>query len=41
MEVNLRTQELMICVISLGLGINFWPNTLLNQMALLRGKIEP
>jgi hypothetical protein len=23
MEVNLRTQKLMICVMSLGLGINF------------------
>jgi hypothetical protein len=26
-------QELMICVMSLVLGINFWPSTLLNQMA--------
>ena len=32
-EVNSRIQELMICVMSLELGINSRPSTLLNQMA--------
>jgi hypothetical protein len=32
-EVNSRTQELMVCVMNLGLGINSRPSTLLNQMA--------
>jgi hypothetical protein len=40
MEVNSRTQELMICVMSLGLDINFRLSTLLNQMTKLRGRIE-
>ena len=38
MEVSSRTQELMSCVIILGLDINSRPND--NQMALLRGRIE-
>jgi hypothetical protein len=40
MEVNSRTQELMSFVMNLELGINSWPSTLLDQMALLRGRIE-
>ena len=37
---NTRIQELKICVMNLGLGINSRPSTLHNQMALLREKIE-
>ena len=33
MEVSSRTQEWMICVMNLELGINFWPSILHNQMA--------
>ena len=41
MVASLRTQELMSCVMILGLDINSRSSTLDNQMALLRGKIEP
>ena len=40
-RVRIDTQELMSCVMKLELDINSWPNTLLNQMSLLRGRIEP
>ena len=40
MVVSSRTQELMSYVMILKIDINFWPSTLHNQMALLRGKIE-
>ena len=40
MVVSSRIQELMSYVINLELDINFWPSTLHNQMALLRGRIE-
>ena len=40
MGVNSRTLELKNCVMSLALGINSHQHTLLNQMALLRGRIE-
>ena len=38
MVVSLRTLDLMSCVMNLELDINSWPNTLHNQMALLRKK---
>ena len=41
MVVNSRTLELMSCVMNLELDINSRPSTLHNQMALLRGRIEP
>ena len=41
MVVSSRTQELMSCVMNLELDINSRPSTLYNQMALLRGRIEP
>ena len=41
MEVSSKTLELMSCVMNLKLDINSRPNTLHNQIALLRGKIEP
>jgi hypothetical protein len=31
-KVSSRTQELIICEMSFGLGIIFWLSTLLNQM---------
>ena len=40
MVVSSRTLELMICVLNLELDINSRQNTLHNQMALLRGRIE-
>ena len=40
MVVSSRTLELMSYVMNLELDINSWPSTLLNQMALLRGRIE-
>jgi hypothetical protein len=40
MVVNSRTLELMSCVMILELDINSQPNTLHNQVALLRGRIE-
>ena len=41
MVVSSRTQEFMSCVMNLELDINCQPNILCNQMALLRGRIEP
>ena len=37
---ELKTLELMSCVMNLKLDINSRPSTLHNQMALLRGRIE-
>ena len=41
MVLRLRTLELMSCVMNLELDINSQPSTVHNQMALLRGSIEP
>ena len=40
MVLSSRTLELMSYVMNLELDINSWPNTLHNQMAWLRGRIE-
>jgi hypothetical protein len=40
MIVSSRTKELMSCVMTLELDINYQPSTLHNQMALLRERIE-
>jgi hypothetical protein len=40
MVVSSRTLELMSCVMTLELDITSQPSTLLNQMALLRERIE-
>ena len=41
MVVSSRTQELTSYVMNLELDINSRPSRLYNQMALLRGRIEP
>jgi hypothetical protein len=39
--VSSSTLELMSCVMNLKFNINSQPSTLYNQIALLKGRIEP